>query len=218
MRIEVLPSLTVGTVKKFQYELRRFESFAPVIHVDLMDGRFVSTRSVSAAQLVRQTIRRPIEAHCMLASPADWLPALSRLPLRRVILHVELGPSLLPLLAWFRSRQVDIGLAIKPSTHLKTVWRWVPYVHSLQVMGVDPGRYGAPFHPSTTPRLAYLHRRYPGMTLACDGGLNIRNIPAVVKAGARRLVIGSDIQQASHPAAEYRRLQVIARAAAAVVH
>lgn len=218
MRVEILPSLTVTTVNQFQSGLRRIQSFAPVIHLDLMDGVFVRNRSISPSMLARHPITQPLEIHAMVSRPGDWLPTISHLPVRRAVLHVELGRLLAPALAWFRSRRIEVGLAINLETRLGTLARWVPHVKSFQVMAVKPGRYGAKFDPKAIRRLAHLRRAYPKMTLACDGGMNEDTIPAAVRAGAHRLIVGSVIQSAIQPAALYRRLIDVARRVSTVVH
>ena len=199
MAVEIIPSVLAARADSFRLRLRRAERLSRIVHIDLMDGQFVQTNSLSllAARQIQPSVRTDV--HLMVAQPLDWLPLLARWPTRRVILHSELGPRLRFVLAAARANHWLIDLAINPTTPLRTLQRWIRHVHGLHVMTVRPGRYGAPFVPRMVDRIQELVKRYPRRPVAVDGSVNLKTAPGLVSAGARRLVVGSYLQRSSQP-------------------
>lgn len=209
--VEIVPSILAGTVPAFRRRYRHVSDLSPVLHVDVMDGTFVASRSLSARQLNRLSIDRRVDLHCMTSRPADWITALYAWRIRSVILHVELGAKLRPVIAAFRSNRVRVSLAINPSTRLSRLWPWLHLVSEIQVMTVRPGYYRSIFLPPMLRRVTEIKRRAPRHLVSVDGGMSNRTVPLAVAAGARRLIVGSYLQDQAHPRLAYRDLRQLVR-------
>lgn len=207
MRVEILPAVLGRTTAQFRSRLTLAQSLSRWLHLDLMDGKFVPTRSPSPKALRGIRITHPVEVHCMVNHPENWIEPLLHWPTRRVILHAELGQRLRPIFALFRSRKIPVSLAINPGTALQKIRPWASYLDSITVMGVYPGHYGASFQPNTIARVRRLHRKYPHLTIACDGAVSPENLPSLRNAGARRFSVGSYIMQHKSPAEAFSALQ-----------
>ncbi|MBI2984556.1 MAG: hypothetical protein HYY50_02930 [Candidatus Kerfeldbacteria bacterium] len=207
MGAEIIPAVLASRANAFRRQLAVAEQLHRLVHIDLMDGRFVHSRSLSEPQLRRLTPPRSVEWHFMTYHPEAWLGVIASWPTKRVILHLELGTRLPPLVALFRSRRIAVSLALKMTTSLVRLQPWIRQIESVVVMAIEPGRQHNPFQPHVLPRLRQLRRRYPQTTVACDGGLNPLTIPRVVAAGARRLIIGSHLLAAADPHQAYRDAQ-----------
>lgn len=207
MRAEIVPAVLGRTTAQFRTRLRVAQSLARVIHLDLMDGQFVPTRSPGAKALARINLTRPVEVHCMLERPQDWLQPILRWPTKRVILHAELRQSLRPLLALFRSHRMAVNLAVNPNSPIRLVTPWIRYLEGITVMGVRPGAYGSKFEPGMIQRVRLLHRRFPRLLIACDGGITDANIRTLAQAGARRFAVGSFLLQNPDPSAAFASLR-----------
>lgn len=205
MAVELIPSVLATTTPQLRRRLQVAQRLSPVIHVDLMDGRFVRRRSVSLRSWQRQALRSRLEIHAMVKDVSAIMDDLLKLQPRRVYVHVELGRRLRPIMAALRSHHVRIGVAINPGTATSAVVPYLAAADTILVMSVHPGRYGAPFLPRMVQRIAQLHRRYPTKTIACDGGMNVETIPRVIQAGAQRIIVGSDVVLNRHPQLAWRR-------------
>lgn len=109
-----------------------------------------------------------------------------------------------------RGGRVEIGLAINPETSVTRLKPFLKLIDFVLVMSVVPGAQGRPFDRRALGKIRALRRRYPRLEIAVDGGLNERTIPAVVKAGADRLVVGSAIVNAENPIVQLKTLARLA--------
>ncbi len=212
-RVEVLPSVLARDAATYRRRFQRAAALGTIIHLDIMDGRFVTSRSIRSKTLGQLPPKPPVEIHAMVAEPEQWLTDMLRLNLRRVIVPVELGVRLRPFIAVFRSRRIPVVLSINPGTPLSRLHPWVSVVAGIQVMGVEPGQYGAPFLPKTFSRIQAIHRRYPRLPIQVDGGITPDKIVKLRSVGATRFVVGSFFMKAKQPTIAWQQLrQALSRA------
>lgn len=207
MAVKVALSVVARRPTELNRRFTQAQKLATIVHLDIMDGHFVSTRSAGQSAVRRLRSKRQLEVHLMVKNPMQWSPTILHLNPDRVILHVELRSSLLSVINFFRSHHIRIALAINPGTSLERLRPWRRYVQDIVVMGVHPGRYHARFIASTMKRVTLLHRRYPRLRLTFDGGMNPDTIPAVIRAGAKHLVVGSYVMLNPRPADAWKEIQ-----------
>ncbi len=211
MAVELIPSVLATTKTQLHRRADLAQRLAPIIHLDVMDGRFVKTKSVGASLLAKNPWKRKVEIHAMVKNPAMLLPVLNTIKPRRVYLHIELGRSLLPMIALLRSRNIELGLALNPSSLITSLQPYIRYAKSVLVLSVHPGRYQAPIWHGAFNRIRNLHRRWPRLVIACDGSMNQTTLPRAIKAGARRIIVGSDVMLSVDPQAEWKKLQALTK-------
>src|SRR5690242_10215078 len=145
MAVRLTPAVLASTSTELVKRLRLAQKFSRRVHLDIMDGRFVASRSVGRADFRRLPSVIGGELHIMAQQPLPWLRLAHQLSLRRVILHVELGRRLTTILHQASEQGLDVTFAINPNTPLNRLWPWIGAASRVVVMGVKPGRYGAPF-------------------------------------------------------------------------
>ncbi len=202
-RADIIPAVLGRTVAGIRRSIARVRSLSPAIHLDLMDGRFVRAKSITAAELSRLELPRGTTAHLMVERPMAWLGPCERAGIRSVVVH--LGTVSVSDLRHIRRRN-RVALAVNPGQSITGLTRLSRLVHGFHVMTVHPGRQGAPFLPRQVAVVRRLRRRFPRLPITVDGGLNAATIPAVAAAGARTFVIGSALQRSRHPSSTYRSL------------
>lgn len=211
MSVELVPSITVTTVK----QLRRFvllaQKLSPIVHLDLMDGKFVTTKSVGVKQLAEINWKRTVEIHAMVNDATKLLPIIKIVKPKRVYLQIERAEKLLPIFTILRSKRIECGLAIKPNTPLQRLKPYIRYAKSILVLAVQPGRYRTPLQPQTFSRIKKLHRQWPRMTIVADGSMNENTIKRAILAGAKRIIVGSAVMLNEHPHAEWRQLRMLTK-------
>lgn len=180
------------------------------IELDLMDGRFVPTRSFGPDGIATLRVPSRTTAHLMVDEPIPWINACLAIGIRRFVLHVE-SPGISPHAVRNISGSLDISIAINPTTPLHFLAPYVDFTKGVQVMTIKPGRQGNPFLPSQLTVIRRLKRLYPRVFVSADGSMNEATIPLAVSAGARRIIVGSALKKTRDIGQRYRQLTRFAR-------
>lgn len=207
MAVELLPSITATTAAQLRRYVTIATSLSRHVHLDLMDGHFVSTKS---ARIKNLKLVRP-EVHAMTLSSAFVLDILEHIHPSRVYVPIEMGDALTPIIAMLRSRRIPIGFAISPTTPVRALAPWLKYSQHLIVLCVQPGRYGAPLWSGAVGRVREIRRRYPLVRITCDGAMNEQTLPKLIRAGAQRCIAGSAVMLANDPEQAWQALRRVAR-------
>ncbi len=191
---------------------------AGLIHVDVMDGRFVPNISLGPAvvEACRRVTRLPIDVHLMIENAERYLDAFVDAGADSVSVHVEALPHLQRALEHLRKRGASAGVALNPSTPIGDLEEILPEVDFVLVMSVNPGFAGQKFLPSSLDKIRRLRDavRARGLSAAriqVDGGVHLGNIRAVVEAGAETIVAGAAAFAGGDPEAAVRALIEAAR-------
>jgi ribulose-phosphate 3-epimerase len=196
---------------------------AALIHVDVMDGRFVPP--ITMGPMVVQSLRRitdlPLDVHLMIEEPERQVDAFIDAGAARIAVHVEAARHLHRLLDYLRGRGVAPVIALNPATPPEAIAWALPQADGVLVMSVNPGYGGQSFIPAALRKLRLLREMAAAagrpIALAVDGGINEATAGPAVAAGADILVAGFAIFQAASgiEAAVARLRQAALRAGAA---
>lgn len=152
------------------------------------------------------------EFDLMVASPREAIPDFVRIGASRIILHIESAePDTLSSIISEWKHAVGIGLALMPSTPIEKL---EPFLHEapfVQCMGSDRvGFQGVALNEALVlPKISLLRKKYPELTISVDIGVNSKNAPRLIAAGANRLVVGSAVFGKANPAEAIRELRAL---------
>ena len=194
------PSILSADFGRLAEEVKAVEEAgADVIHVDVMDGRFVPNITIGplVVKAVRKATKLPVDVHLMIVEPDRYVPEFAQAGADYITVHAEVLPHLNRSLAAIKECGVKGGAALNPSTPLEAVdWVW-EYMDMLLIMSVNPGFGGQKFIPNCLDKIAQakkeIARRKLKALIEVDGGIKVDNARAVVKAGADVLVAGSAV-------------------------
>lgn len=89
---------------------------------------------------------------------------------------------------------IEIGLAILPTTEIRSLEKFMSNIDYVQCMGIDEvGLQGIPFDTKVIEKVKELRKTYPDLEIQVDGGVNLENAKLLKEAGADRIIVGSAI-------------------------
>ncbi len=210
--IQVLPAILAKDEQDFLTKLSRVRGFAPMVHIDVMDGNFVdNTTWADPTQITRLLDGLPFEAHIMTDNPEHLVPVWIAAGADRVIFHAEATDRELLICRATENSCRIIGLALNPETPISRIAEGMDKINNVMVMGVPPGKSGQPFVPISMEKISAIAQIRPGINIIVDGGVNKNNAADLVRAGATILVAGSAILEAPNPEAAYHEILTAAR-------
>jgi len=208
---QVVPAILTNDPVALETMIRQAESFTNYVQLDIMDGQFVPSRSITWKHLANLPIKLGWEAHLMVLRPEEYLPRFHQAGARRVIFHYEATSSPREVIARARKLGLGVGLAINPETTVSTIIPLADEVDSVLLMTVNPGFYGSKFVPEVMDKVAELRKARPDMEIGADGGAKESNITQIAQAGVDVIYVGSAIFLQPQPGESFRRLQALAQ-------
>jgi len=209
----VVPALLTDKKEELQAMLDLCAKFTDFAQIDIMDGKFVPSQSITADEI--KAVRPPIgnEAHLMVKDPLAWLQAFKAIKCSRIIYHFEAVSAHEHVIREIRRYGFKVGLAVKPQTKLSEFKTLVPQIDYLLFMSVNPGFYGAPFIPEVLNKIKEFKKAFPDTIAGIDGGVKKENLRSILNSGVDFVCVGSAILKAHDPQAAYREFSEIAKQA-----
>jgi len=212
--IEIAPSILSADFSRLGEEIRTVErAGASLLHVDVMDGRFVPNITVGlpVVKAISGATQLPIDAHLMIVEPARYVESFVEAGARMVSIHIEADPHAHRTLTAIRAAGAQAGIAINPATSLSALEEAIKFVDFVLVMSVNPGFGGQEFISSSLDKVRRLRKmldeRGSKARIEIDGGIDQDNVAEVAGAGAEIIVSGSAIFGAPDPAVALRELR-----------
>lgn len=164
------------------------------IHVDVMDGEFVSNETLDFNRLRNYFYdnKKNLDVHLMVKNVKLYVELYSLLNPKYITFHIENGNTL-ELINYVKNKNIRVGLAINPDTDVDMIKPFLDKVDLILVMSVVPGRGGQSFIESSLDKIREIRNLNKNIVISVDGGINNINIKKIKEAGASMSVIGSYI-------------------------
>lgn len=212
--IRIAPSILSADFAHLGRDVEKVKT-ADWLHVDVMDGMFVSNISIGVpvVKSLRKATDMFLDVHLMIEKPVRYIDAFADAGADLLSVHLEadMPPGIQAALAAMEKRGVKKGIALRPITGAEAVLPYVKDVDLILVMTVEPGFGGQKFMADQLPKIAairrYIDQYNPDYRLEVDGGVDPVTARQVVQAGADTLVAGSAIYGAADVEGAIRALR-----------
>lgn len=194
------PSILSADFSKLGEQIALIEKAgAQVIHVDVMDGRFVPNISFGAVvmkSLLGKT-KLPFDVHLMIEDPDRYLEEFVTENTEIITVHAEACPHLHRTIQHIKSLGIRAGVSINPATPVSVLDAVIEDIDVVLLMSVNPGFGGQKFIPYSFQKIEELkerkQKRNPALEISIDGGISADNMKAVTDAGVELVVAGSAV-------------------------
>src|SRR4030042_1707040 len=115
-RIQVVPAILANDAASLTKLVRQAETFADFVQVDIMDGEFVPSRSISYLDIAELKPKFRWEAHLMVQHPEDYLEGFKKAGAQKIVFHFEAKTEPEKTISCVRKLGLQVGLAVNPQT------------------------------------------------------------------------------------------------------
>ena len=184
------------------------EGGADYIHIDLMDGQFVSNLTMGPliVDAVRKSTDLPLDVHMMVLEPGRFVNELVDIGADILTVHFEATKHIHRTILDIKNAGAKAGIAINPGTSFEVAKELLDQIDLVLVMTVNPGYSGQEFIKSMLPKIKnvrnMLDNSVAEVELEVDGGINVDTVPSVVEAGADIIVAGSAVYNQKYTVAQ----------------
>ena len=171
-----------------------------LIHLDVMDGKFVNNKSFTASDIKKfnDISKKSFDVHLMVKNPIKYINDLALLNVNTISFHYEVVKNIEEVIELIKNYGIKVGIAINPKTDISVLIPYLNMIDVVLVMSVEPGYSGQAFIESTYEKVGELKEliniNNSKSLIEVDGGVNIENAPLLKEKGTDILVSASFIQ------------------------
>ena len=173
-------------------------------HIDVMDGEFVNNYTVEIMQeytsQIKQISNIPLDVHLMVKDIKPFIDSYIPYEVNQITFHIEAckdKEEIFNIIKYIKENNIRLGIAIKPNTDIKEIYEYLPYIHTVLIMTVEPGFGGQKLIPETIEKVRklkeYIVNNNLEMDIEVDGGINLDNVKLLKEAGAEIIVAGTSV-------------------------
>lgn len=205
--MKIAPSLLSCDFSKMGEEIKRMDVCgADWMHLDVMDGHFVPNITFGAPVIktVRGYTDKPFDVHLMISDPLKYADDFIDAGADIITFHIECDSDIQQTIDKIKSRDVKVGLVVKPNTPASTVFPYLKDLDLVLVMTVEPGFGGQSFMADMLPKVAEIKAEAKKlgieMPVEVDGGIGAETIAKAASAGVDICVAGTAVFKAEDAA------------------
>ena len=200
--VMIAPSILSADFANLEREVKALElAGADMIHIDVMDGHFVSNLSFGPPVInaLRKHTKLPFDVHLMIIAPERSIKDYAKAGSDIITIHHEATLHIEETLDIIKNFGIKAGISLIPSTPPEVVNSIMDKLDLILVMTVNPGFAGQTFIDSQLDKIRILSEKIKKsnkqIILSVDGGIGEKQARACINAGSDMLVSGSFVFQ-----------------------
>lgn len=173
-------------------------------HIDVMDGKFVEKNTEGImyeyTNIIKQISSIPLDVHFMVEDIQTNIDKYMPFNPSIITFHYEAcknDEEVIKYINYIKANGIKPAISIKPNTSIETIKKFLPMLHMVLIMTVEPGKGGQKLIPETVDKVTklkkYIEENNLDTYIEVDGGVNKDTIGLVKSAGADITVAGSAI-------------------------
>ena len=173
-------------------------------HIDVMDGKFVEADTTAKMEKYSEYLNHitliPLDVHLMVENIKEYVDKFLVFKPNTITFQIEAlktKQEVIDIIKYIQSNNCKAGIAIKPNTKIEEITEYLPYLHQVTIMTVEPGKGGQKLIECTIDKIAelkkYIEENNLDIDIEADGRININNVEKVKQAGANIIVAGTAI-------------------------
>lgn len=201
----VVPAILADSADAYKAQVERLDGIVQRVHIDITDGEFAPTFTVSAAQ-VWWPKEWSVDIHAMVARPSEHLETLIGLKPQMLIFHAETAEDIVPILKRIKKVGIKAGLALLRTTVPSTVAAAIKEADHVMIFTGNLGQYGGEASLMQIEKVRLVRQIKPAVEIGWDGGANVDNAYSLAQGGVDVIDVGGAIASATDPKEMYERL------------
>ena len=213
--IKISPSVLAADLSRLADEVIDIEKAgADMVHLDVMDGVFVTNITFGLPVIANLRGKSDIifDVHLMIDRPERYVERFIDAGADILTFHVEACEDSRKTLETIRNKGCKAAISVKPNTPVESIFEYLELCDMVLVMTVEPGYGGQALIPECLEKVRVLRNEITARGLdimvQVDGGINAKNAPDAIAAGADVLVAGSAVFGATDKAKAIADLRV----------
>jgi len=201
----IAPSILASDFTNLSQQIRMAEiGGADFIHCDIMDGHFVPNLTFGPiiVKAARRITKLPLDVHLMIENPDKYLEEFASAGADMLTVHQEAVIHLNRTINKIKELGMKAGVALNPSTPVKTLEYIAEFIDHILIMSVNPGFGGQVFIENSLKKIkeaAELRKNLnTDFLIEVDGGIDTETIKRAYDAGCDVFVSGSSIFKADN--------------------
>ncbi len=174
--------------------LKTKEDDFDILHLDIGDGKFIKSKTLTPAIIRKIKCDKKKEAHLMVLNYKKYIKDYFQLADMFIVHNEILKHDFLKTIEFLKKNKKYVGISISPKTHIEDI-KYLDKINLVLVMSVYPGLPGQEFIEHSVRKIRKLcdlrTKKKLNFTIAVDGGINRENMNKCINAGADILVMGT---------------------------
>jgi ribulose-phosphate 3-epimerase len=176
--MKILPSLMAKNQKEIN-QLFKHYSGAKELHLDIADGKFVPSKSLSFPFKLSSKFK--YNAHLMVKDPIAWIKKNGK-RVNLCIASYEAIKDIDKYITFCKTVNKKVAFALKPETKVTSIKTHINQIDTILILTVHPGFYGAKFLKAPLKKIAQIRKLNPKIKIYVDGGMKPSTIQLAKEA------------------------------------
>ncbi len=189
-------------------------------HIDVMDGKFVEKNTQEKmyeyANIIKQMSNIPLDVHLMVENIKENIDRYIPLSPSIITFHYEAckdKEEVRKMINYIKENNIKPAISIKPNTSINEIKEFLPNLHMILIMTVEPGKGGQKLIPETIKKIEelkqYIQKNNLDTYIEADGGINKDTVDLIRNSGVDIAVAGSAIISSNNFKEAIRELRML---------